>query len=125
MNNEHALSLFTVQCSIVISSGSGVMRRALRGISDWVDLQWSLLYRALETVAPRARGRLLDVGCGDKQFECIFRPHVDEYLGIEREGTFESTAANLARSGPDCLYEGDRLPFNDGSFDTVLSIQVL
>ena len=51
--------------------------------------------------------------------------HVDEYLGIEREGTFESTAANLARSRPDCLYEGDRLPFNDGSFDTVLSIQVL
>ena len=125
MNNEHALSLFTVQCSIVISSRSEVMRRALRRISDWADLQWSLLYRALKAVAPRAHGKLLDVGCGDKQFECIFRPHVDEYLGIEREGTFESTAANLARSGPDCLYEGDRLPFNDGSFDTVLSIQVL
>src|SRR5438067_1451313 len=67
MNNEHALSLFTVHCSIVISSGSEVMRRALRGISDWADLQWSLLYRALETVAPRARGKLLDVGCGDRQ----------------------------------------------------------
>src|SRR5437867_5916413 len=125
MNNEHALSLFTVQCSIVISSRSEVMRRALRRISDWADLQWSLLYRALKAVAPRAHGKLLDVGCGDKQFECIFRPHVDEYLGIERGVTFEPTAANVARSRPDCLYEGDRLPFNDGSFDTVVSIQVL
>src|SRR5438094_9204685 len=107
MNNERALSLFTVQCSIVISSGSEVMRRALRGISDWADLQWSLLYRALEAVAPRARGKLLDVGCGDEQVECIFRPDVDEYLGSERERTFESTAVNLARSCPDSLYAGD------------------
>src|SRR5206468_8122219 len=100
MNMLCHCSMFNVQCSIVICSGSVVLRRALRRISDWVDLQWSLLYRALEAVAPRARGKLLDVGCGDKQFECIFRPHVDEYLGIEREETFESTAANVARSGP-------------------------
>src|SRR5439155_5791954 len=116
MNNEHALSLFTVQCSIVISSGSEVMRRALRGISDWVDLQWSLLIRALEAVAPRARGRLLDVGCGDKPYERIFRPHVREYFGIEHKSTFDATAAYLGRSRPDCFYEGDRLPFADRSF---------
>src|SRR5205823_4250273 len=53
------------------------------------------------------------------------RPYVDEYLGIEHETTFERTAAKLARSRPDYLYEGDQLPFNQGSFDTVLSIQVL
>ena len=101
------------------------VRGALRATSDWVDLQWSLLYRALEAVASRAGGKLLDVGCGEKQFERIFRPHVDEYLGIEHETAFERTAAKLARSRPDYLYEGDQLPFNEGSFDTVLSIQVL
>ena len=100
-------------------------RRAVRKISDWVDLQWSLLVHVLERVAPQARGKLLDVGCGDKQFERIFRPYVDEYLGIEREATFHATAANLGSSHPDFLYDGDRLPFEDGSFDTVLSIQVL
>ena len=99
--------------------------RFLRGVSDWVDLQWSLLYRALEAVAPRAHGRLLDVGCGQKQFELIFRPHVDEYLGIEHQAIFEATAANLGRTRPDYLYKGDRLPFDEGTFDTVLSIQVL
>src|SRR5262245_41891705 len=97
----------------------------MRAGSDWVDLQWSLLYQALEVVAPRAKGRLLDVGCGDKHFERIFRPYVDEYLGIEREATFEATAANRSAARPDYFYEGDRLPFEDGSFDTVLSIQVL
>src|SRR5438093_12371344 len=99
MNNEHALSSFTVQCSIVISSGSEVMRRALRGISDWADLQWSLLYRALETVAPRARGRLLDVCCADKKYKCIFRLHVDEYFTIVKKVTFNSSSSNLAASG--------------------------
>jgi SAM-dependent methyltransferase len=100
-------------------------RRAARAVSDWVDLQWSLLVRSLETVAPRAHGRLLDVGCGDRQFERIFRPHVDEYVGIEHEATFRSTAANLGVKGPDYLYDGDRLPFQDASFDTLVSIQVL
>ena len=33
--------------------------------------------------APRARGRLLDVGCGDKPYEPTFRPYVTEYIGIE------------------------------------------
>ena len=43
--------------------------RFLRRAADWVDLQWSALERSLRAVAPRARGRLLDVGCGDKPYE--------------------------------------------------------
>jgi len=100
-------------------------RRAVRAASDWVDLQWSLLVRALEVVAPRARGKLLDVGCGDKQFESIFRPHVDHYFGIEHEATFFATAANRGGARPDSFYDGNCLPFVDESFDTVISIQVL
>jgi SAM-dependent methyltransferase len=106
-------------------SGFSPIRRSIRTISDWIDLQWSLLVRVLEQVAPQAHGKLLDVGCGDKQFERIFRPYVDEYLGIEHEATFHATAANLASSRPDYLYNGDHLPFGDGSFDTVINIQVL
>src|SRR5262245_7989731 len=92
------------------------VRRLARATSDWVDLQWSLLVRALEAVAPRACGKLLDVGCGDKQFERIFRPHVDAYFGIEHEATFSATAANRGASRPDYLYDGERLPFEDGLF---------
>jgi SAM-dependent methyltransferase len=102
-----------------------MIRRGVRAVSDWIDLQWSLLFSALEIVAPKASGKLLDVGCGDRQFERVFRPHVAEYFGIEHESTFNATAAFLGNSHPDCLYDGDRLPFNDCTFDTVLSIQVL
>jgi SAM-dependent methyltransferase len=103
----------------------------LRRTSDFVDLQLSLIRASLRRVAPRARGRLLDVGCGDKPFESIFRPFVTEYVGVEHRETFELTKASgpelggSKRPGPDVLYSGDRMPFPDRSFDTVLSVQVL
>jgi SAM-dependent methyltransferase len=109
----------------VPNASRGGIPQAIRVVSDWVDLQWSLLIRALENVAPQARGRLLDVGCGNKPYERIFRPHVSEYLGIEREAAFNATAANLGGSRPDYFYDGDRLPFADHTFDTILSVQVL
>ena len=104
------------------------VRRAARAASDWVDLQWSLIVDLLTRVAPRARGRLLDVGCGEKPYEAIFRPYVTEYLGIEHEATFALTAAAARISGlggPDLVYDGRRLPFEDRTFDTVLNVQVL
>jgi SAM-dependent methyltransferase len=101
------------------------VRRAARGVADWVDLQYSLLLPQIARAAPRARGRLLDVGCGDKPYEQIFRPYVSDYVGIEHEGVFPSTHASAAAGRPDLYYDGNRLPFPDKSFDTVLSVQVL
>src|SRR5882672_1828564 len=101
------------------------VRKFLRMTSDWVDLQWSALVASLKEIAPRARGRLLDVGCGNKPYEDFFRPFVSEYLGIEHEATFELTSAGSGAKQPDMVYDGVRLPFPDRSFDTVLSVQVL
>jgi len=101
------------------------LARVARRTSDWIDLAWWTLERTLREVAPRAHGRLLDVGCGDKQWEPLFLPYVSEYLGIELEGTFTRTAAAGAERGPDLTYDGKRLPFEDASFDTVLNVQVL
>jgi SAM-dependent methyltransferase len=59
---------------------------------------------------------------------------VTEYIGVEHRDTFELTATGAgtqsapgspAKRGPDILYTGDRLPFADKSFNTVLSVQVL
>ena len=99
--------------------------RAARSTSDWVDLQWSLVIELLIRVAPQAHGRLLDVGCGDKPYEHLFRPYVTEYVGIEHEASFNATNASKAARKPDLLYDGHRLPFEDKSFDTVLNVQVL
>jgi SAM-dependent methyltransferase len=105
-------------------------RKWVRRTSDWVDLQLSLILDSLRRVAPRARGRLLDVGCGDKPYEAIFRPYVTEYVGVEHRDTFGLTSASdheraAGKQGPDVIYSGDRLPFPDGSFTTVLNVQVL
>jgi SAM-dependent methyltransferase len=65
------------------------------------------------------------VGCGDKPYEAIFRPHVTQYVGIEHESSFAVTSASSSDRKPDLYYDGARLPFPDASFDTVMSIQVL
>ncbi len=101
------------------------VRRAARGASDWVDLQYSYIIRQLGEIAPRTRGRLLDVGCGEKPYEPIFRPYVTEYVGVEYEGTFGATEASRRDSPPDFTYDGHTLPFEDRSFDTVITVQVL
>jgi SAM-dependent methyltransferase len=99
-------------------------RSVVRRVADWIDIQWSLLERSLKQVAPRARGRLLDVGCGDKPYEAWFHDYVDTYIGIEHVATFSATAAGQ-RSRADVVYGGGTLPFRDGAFDTVLNVQVL
>jgi SAM-dependent methyltransferase len=105
-------------------SARGGDRSLARRAADWIDIQWSLLERSLKTVAPRARGRLLDVGCGDKPYEAWFRDYVSSYIGIEHAAAFAATAAGQ-RSRADVVYGGGTLPFRDGAFDTVLSVQVL
>jgi SAM-dependent methyltransferase len=96
---------------------------ALRRARAWVDLEDESLRRAMVAAAPHARGRLVDVGCGDKPYEALFRPHVTEYVGVEYASTFEgAVSARLGKA--DVLYAEDHLPFADASFDTVLCNQV-
>jgi SAM-dependent methyltransferase len=102
-----------------------LVQGAARTLSDWVDLQWTLLMDVLKKVAPEAHGRLLDVGCGDKPYQHLFRPFVSEYIGVEHEATFKQTSAQSRDSGPDVVYDGKTLPFEAQSFDTVISVQVL
>ena len=40
--------------------------------------------RALRTVAPRAEGRLLDIGCGAKPYRKLFEPYVTEHVGVDQ-----------------------------------------
>ncbi|HEY6463482.1 MAG TPA: class I SAM-dependent methyltransferase [Polyangiaceae bacterium] len=87
---------------------------------DFLDLEQSSLTRAMRVAAPLAAGRLLDVGCGTKPYEPIFRPHVREYVGVE----YGDWPVDPGVSAADAFYTGDRLPFEDGAFDTVLCNQV-
>jgi SAM-dependent methyltransferase len=77
----------------------------------------SNLYRRLVPLAQRARGRLLDVGCGKKPYAHLFT--VSEYVGLEID-TPEARATKYA----DAYYDGQTFPFADASFDTLFASQV-
>lgn len=91
---------------------------------DWVDLQLTYVIEGLARCAPHASGRLLDVGCGDKPYEHLFTPYVSEYIGVEYDESYSASSAG-SRGKADVVYKGDRMPFEDASFDTVLNVQVL
>lgn len=99
-------------------------KKVVRRAADWVDLQFWTLIESLREVAPLASGTMLDVGCGDKPYEQFFTPYVSKYIGVEHVTTYANTNAGT-RGRADVLYEGDRLPFDDASIDTVLCAQVL
>lgn len=96
---------------------------ALKLAYNFLDFEQTSLEAAIQTSTRYARGRLLDVGCGDKPYEPLFAPHIDEYIGVEYQDTFVQSA-NASKGKADLVYSGDRLPFGDASFDTVLCNQV-
>lgn len=77
------------------------------------------LYRNMSDLTPKLSGRLLDIGCGAKPYEDMCN-NVDEYIGIEIDGEGEKN-----HSHADVLYDGKVMPFEDKSFDSALSSEVL
>lgn len=66
-----------------------------------------------------AHGHVLDVGCADAWARTML---VDcEYIGLD----YPTTAISMYRTSPDVFADGKAIPFADGSFDTVLLLEVL
>ena len=63
-------------------------------------------------------GKLLDVGCGTKPYERLFK--VEEYIGIDVEVSFEG----YSHTSVDKFYDGIRIPYDDNEFDWVFSSEV-
>jgi SAM-dependent methyltransferase len=70
-------------------------------------------------MAPKMTGQLLDVGCGGKPYRDLF-VNANRYIGLE----FDTPESRTARHA-DAFYEGKRFPFDDESYDGVISNQVL
>ncbi|HJV21891.1 MAG TPA: class I SAM-dependent methyltransferase [Holophagaceae bacterium] len=100
------------------------MRALLRWAREWVDLEKGTLDEALRRAAPTATGRLLDVGCGDKPYEHLFRPYVTAHEGVDFAPTFQDSE-NARINRADRIYSGSELPYDSESFETVLCTQVL
>ena len=72
---------------------------------------WLGLEKALATFS----GRVLDIGCGLQPYRPMLGPNVTEYVGVDRPGEL---------SNPTVIGTAESLPFENESFDAVLSTQV-
>ena len=92
------------------------------GISPF-SVNWLVnkLNREHIAVAARAhvRGRLLDLGCGQRPFEDMLLEHAGSYVGLEYD------RQRYRLTPPDIWASALDLPFRDASFDAVLASQVL
>lgn len=65
------------------------------------------------------RGRLLDIGCGTKQKTLLIGEFVDEYIGVDHEGTYHD------KSNIDLFGTAYNIPVEAESFDSVICTAVL
>ncbi len=89
----------------------------------WCSMNW-LVHRILEKHLARiarehARGRLLDIGCGEKPYRTLFAPFVKEHIGLDHAETQHGHAAI------DLYGYAEAIPAEALSFDTVLCTAVL
>jgi SAM-dependent methyltransferase len=92
-------------------SGGGYLRH------DWLARR--LNERAVRRYAHLCRGRVLDIGCGEKPYEAILSEGVTEYIGLEHPDTTH------ARDRVDVWGDAHDLPFEDASFDSVCAFHVI
>lgn len=80
----------------------------------------------LRNIASMARGRLLDVGCGNKPYRELFT-NVTEYVGMEISATpMPGRPHSDARAITADFYGlAENLPVPDASFDVVMATQVI
>lgn len=75
---------------------------------------------AIRDHAGLAHGVLLDVGCGTKPFEKLFRPYVERYIGLEY-----SPESGYRGNMADFCGDAGSLPLADASVDSILCTEVM
>ena len=77
------------------------------------------LHKSILKFASTIDGDVLDFGCGSKPYESLFR-NAKSYLGVD----IQVSGHKHIDSKVDVFYDGKKLPFQDKSFDSVVSFEV-
>jgi SAM-dependent methyltransferase len=76
------------------------------------------LYKNISELSKFIKGKVLDVGCGQKPYEKLFK--CEEYIGLEYD-----TPQNRQGKKADFFYDGKTFPFKDNEFDGAVLNEVL
>lgn len=79
-------------------------------------------YEAINEARKYANGKLLDIGCGTMSYREDLLKIVNEYIGLDYPKTKKMYPG---APKPDILADAKKLPFDTGTLDTVLMLQVL
>lgn len=82
--------------------------------------QWLLGRRGPPKGLTAAKGRLLDIGSGDRWIAGALSPEV-HYVALD----YPSTGRDLYGASPDVFADAHSLPFADASFDALVCLEVL
>ncbi|MBI2273898.1 MAG: class I SAM-dependent methyltransferase [Bacteroidetes bacterium] len=77
------------------------------------------LYNKISLYSRELTGRLMDFGCGSKPYQSLFT-NVSAYVGLDYAGEGHSHEEESI----DVYYDGKTIPFENESFDSVLSSEV-
>jgi len=75
------------------------------------------LFDHIKDLASNVTGKTLDVGCGSKPYQSLYKS--SEYIGLEID-----SPANREIKNADYFYDGNIFPFSNDSFDSVVMNQV-
>ena len=80
------------------------------------------LFDAVGDLKPILHGKVLDIGCGVMPYkEYLLNPQISDYIGID----IEEPTAYEGLIKPDQIWDGNRIPFEDSSFDYVIATEFL
>jgi len=77
------------------------------------------IYKNIKIYAKNITGTTLDIGCGSKPYENLFR--TDKYIGMD----IEVSGHKHTDSHIDVFYNGTEIPFKNDSFDSIVCFEVL
>lgn len=80
-------------------------------------LHYRTFFADLHQASVHARGRLLDIGCGNKPYKAMFGSKVSEYVGCD--------VVQSSSNSVDIICPATAIPLPDHSFDTILCTQVI
>lgn len=94
----------------------------LNGLQINTDHIWFLHYhsyhKSLEAaLVNNAKGKLLDIGCGNKPYLDVVTPYITDYIGCD--------IVQSSKNCVDILSPANNIPLQNETFDTVISTQTI